>query len=96
MLLSLKNGQSVTIAATTSSAEQALAVNSESVVIANDGTTSAFIRIGLGSQTAVLTDFLLLGGQSIVISKPANHLNVAAITASGSTSIKVMPVDVIN
>lgn len=96
MLISIKNGVADTISATTTSSEITLTVQSEAVVIANDGTQAAFVRIGLGTQTAIVDDFCILGGQSVVLSKPANHLNVAAITASSTTSIKVMPVDVLN
>lgn len=96
MLIAAKNGQTKTISATTSSSQITLDVQSEGVVIANDGTQAAFVRIGLGSQTAVTTDFCVLGGQSVVLNKPSAHLNVAAITSTGSTSIKVMPVDVLN
>jgi hypothetical protein len=95
MLISVKNGASKTIAASTTSAQVTLDVESQGVVIANDGTQAAFIRIGLGTQTAVATDFCVLGGQSVVLAKPSNHLNVAALTAASTTSIKVAPVDVL-
>ena len=96
MLISMKIAQTKTIAVTTASAEVVLDVPSEGIVLANDGTDAAFIRIGLGAQTALATDFCILGGQSVVLSKPAEHLNIAAITAAGTTSIKAMPVDVLN
>jgi hypothetical protein len=54
--------------------------------IVNAGPNTAFIRFGVGAQTAVTTDMPLMAGMSELFSKAADTNTVAAICASAQTA----------
>jgi hypothetical protein len=56
--------------------------------IQNAGSVTAFLRWGTSAQTAVVTDYPLLAGQSKLINKGLATI-VAAITATGTATIYV-------
>ena len=57
--------------------------------IANTGTGLAFVRWGVGAQTAVTTDMPILPGTVEVFGMGLTANNVAAITATGSTTLYI-------
>lgn len=78
-----------TLAVTTSSASVALPNTDSTIIIVNNGAADASFKLGTGSPTAATTDHFLGTGRAIAVSIGANT-SLAAITASGSTSLKIM------
>ena len=54
--------------------------------IVNSGTKTAFIRWGVGAQTALTTDMPILGGVTEVFTKSTATDTVAAITSGADTT----------
>lgn len=54
--------------------------------ITNAGPNAARVRWGVGAQTAIATDMLVLAGNTEVFSKAGDADTVAAICASGQTA----------
>jgi hypothetical protein len=51
------------------------------------------VRFGSASQTAVVTDFCVRNGESVVVNLPPNSTNIGAICPSTqSTTLHVSPV----
>lgn len=87
-------GAGQSISATTTSASvtlNAVGAAATRVEIVNSGTTPVAVRIGAGAQTAVAADYVILGGQSRIISKAPGNDTVAAIMLSGTATIYVSP-----
>lgn len=96
-------GATVTVSATTSSSDEALpatAVGSSTTNAGtiggadvlrfyNAGTAIAFVRWGVGAQTAVTTDMPVAPGTIEVFSKAYEADTVAAITAAGTATVYV-------
>lgn len=79
----------LTIAATTTSANTALGAAATGVLqIANTGTTVAFVALGTVAQTASTTSYPILPGAAVVISGQG-ATNIAAMTASGTATLYV-------
>lgn len=57
--------------------------------IANTGSVVAFVRWGIGAQTALTTDLPVLPGTVELFTKPLDVNTVAAITASGTTTLYI-------
>jgi hypothetical protein len=86
-------GLTQTIAGTVASASitlTAVGVNNPHALISNEGTTTAFIRFGIGAQTATAADVPLLGGNQVVLNIGGAN-TVAAIMATGTANIYVTP-----
>ncbi len=85
-------GQTVSISASTSSASATVSnTTANQLVITNASTALAFIRTGSGVVTALTSDLPVLPGAAIVISRKQEDTVIAAITASGTTTIYVTP-----
>ena len=76
------------LAVTSSTGRVAFGSADATVLLENTGTTDLFFKLGSGSVTAATTDFRLSAGHSVVVAAGANT-NVAAITASGTSSLAV-------
>jgi hypothetical protein len=88
-------GQTQQISATVASASitlSALGRRQPQIRVNNQGTTTAYIRVGLGSQTATAADNPLRGGDAMVIDVGGDGADtVAAIMSSGTATIDVTP-----
>lgn len=86
-------GASVTLAATTTSAGGAIpqptgALIGSHLLITNAGAEAAFVRFGVGAQTAVASDMPVRAGSSIIVQRgQATH--VAAIVSGTSATVYV-------
>lgn len=79
-------GATVTLAATATSSTSAIPTGNMVMRLTNLGPNKCFVRCGIGAQTAVTTDFPVLSGQSVNVSKPPDCDNVAAICAATETA----------
>lgn len=61
-----------------------------SVRVHNPGTIPIHFRVGIGAQTAVLTDTVIPGGGTEVFSIPQGATHIAAIQASGTGTLYAM------
>lgn len=85
-------GAGVTISATTASAGQAFTAGivQQNVAITNAGTSIAFVRLGVGAQTATINDLAIAPNVTLILTKgPAD--NIAAICASGTATVYAIP-----
>lgn len=86
-------GDSVAISATTTSADEAISVPHGRAVVSNTGSVWAYLKTGIGAQTAVVaTSYPLAPDSQQTISIPTDHNTAAAITEAGSTTVRVTPV----
>lgn len=76
------SGQVVTPAAASANITIAEGRN---VVLTNLGANICYIRVGESSQTATTADFPVPPGAQVSITKDARHLNLAHISAAGTT-----------
>ena len=86
-------GASVTLAATTTSAGAALptptgTLNASALFITNAGAEAAFVRIGVGAQTALTSDLPIRAGSSMLIPR-GRATHVAAIVATTGATVFV-------
>ena len=58
--------------------------NRQSVVVTNTGTDLVFVRTGDSSVVATASDYPVLGGSQISISKDARDTHIAMIAAAGT------------
>ena len=82
-------GPTVSVSCSTTSASGTIGIGSTSMRLANIGSAPIFVRWGTGTQTAVTTDFPVLPNTAILVSKPADVVTVAAITASGTGTLYI-------
>ncbi|MFZ5719193.1 MAG: hypothetical protein ACOY5Y_06965 [Pseudomonadota bacterium] len=75
------------LAVTTTTGAAALGTG-DNVLLRNNGSVDLYFLLGASDVEAAATDFLLPAGHSILVAKGSNT-HVAAITASGSTSLSV-------
>lgn len=75
------------LAVTTTTGAAALG-SGDNVLLRNNGSVDLYFLLGASGVEAAATDFLLPAGHSILVAKGANT-HVAAITASGSTTLSV-------
>lgn len=83
-------GSTVTISASTTSASVSLSSMTsrpQQIVITNSGSNIAFVRYGIGAQTATVADLPILPNAAVVLSLNPDSDTLAAITASGATAI---------
>ena len=78
-----------TIAASTTSANASISTRAVTLEIQNDGLVTCFVRWGVGTQTAVTTDYPILPGQSKIVTCETGNNNVAVITSTGTTTVYV-------
>lgn len=82
-------GQTIS-ATTTSSSVTGLDTTKSELLLTNDGAVTVFVRWGVGAQTATSADMPMLANTSRIVFKDAAD-TVAAITASGTASVRVIP-----
>jgi hypothetical protein len=95
MSFSINQGTGVTVAVTASSSNTALTgfATVQQVRLVNAGANVCFVRFGPVSQTAVVTDFCVRNGESVVVNLPPNSIIIGAICPSTqSTTLHVSPV----
>jgi hypothetical protein len=79
----------VTLAVSAVSASVAISRVSRQLEIQNAGDAIAFCRWGIGAQTAVVTDYPVLPGQSKTITIESGNDTFAAITSAGTTTLYI-------
>lgn len=86
-------GATVSISATTTSANSAIVGDPQAVQVHNTGTTLAFIAFGTAAGLAATTaDIPLPGGATLYLHK-AGATYIAALMASGTATIYACPGD---
>lgn len=83
--------QGTTISVTTTSAAVLRGRGSQSLCLTNLGTTVCYVRVSSGTVAATAADYPVLGGSQVTITKAEDMDTVSAVTASGTTSLHVMP-----
>lgn len=63
--------------------------------VTNVGASPVCIRMGPSSQTAVTTDFCLAAGESAVVGMSPTYTNIGAICTTGTSTLSVTPVSMI-
>ena len=82
------NTSTKTISATSTSSSTALFTTGKAnaLLVQNAGTNTVFIRVGTGTQTAVLTDLPILNGNSRIIKIEPAGLEIGCICAATETA----------
>jgi hypothetical protein len=83
--------QGATISVTTTSAAAVRGLGSKTICLTNLGTTTVYVRVSSGTIAATTADYPVLGGSQVTITKDQDHNTVSAITASGTSSLHVIP-----
>lgn len=85
-------GSGTIIAVSTSSAngEVDASRSRSAVCVSNIGSEAAYIRTGDSTVVATTADYLLLSGTQVTISKKKTDTHLAAITASGASSVHII------
>jgi hypothetical protein len=83
--------QGQTISVTSTSAPITIGRGSASLCLSNLGTTACFVRVSTGTVAATAADYPVLGGSQVTLTKDGDMDTVSAITASGTTSLHVIP-----
>lgn len=78
-----------TLAVTNSSSRVALGSTDNTVVVQNTGSVTAYVNLGNTAVTATTSNTPVLAGTSIVINNAPANVDIAGITASGSTSLTI-------
>lgn len=86
-------GKTVTVSGSTTSASTAIDTLTlgGQVLCTNAGTVVAFVKAGVGAQTATSADMPLAGGTSRIITVPAGTDTVAGITATSTANLYFTP-----
>lgn len=82
-------GATTVLSVTSSSSGDTIAPKYGRIRVHNSGASIAFLRTGIGAQTAVTTDVPIPPGVVEVFSVPANHTHAAAITSSGTATLYI-------
>lgn len=83
------SGQEITTAGTSARIE--VGEGSKSIVITNTGANDCYIRTGDSSVDAVsVTDYRVLAGSQVALSKDQDHTHLAYIQSGSSTTLHVM------
>ena len=56
-------------------------------------TAPAHIRMGIGAQTAVNTDFMVQPGEPVMLRVPPGITHIAALQVSGTGIVQISPLD---
>lgn len=86
--------ETATVSVTTTTGRTALGTNftenrSRHSMLSNDGSETVFVRFGDSTVEATTADVPLLAGTVQVFSPPADATHIAAITASGTSTLYV-------
>jgi hypothetical protein len=81
----------VTISATTTTSNAAVGAGMQSLVLTNLGSATVYICCGVSGVTATEADYPLLAGAQVSITKAIYNTHVAALAASGTVSVHVIP-----
>lgn len=82
-------GATTVLSVTSSSSGDTIAPKYGRIRVYNGGASVAFLRTGIGAQTALTTDVPIPPGVVEVFSVPANHTHAAAITSSGTATLYI-------
>lgn len=87
------NQLSATISASTTSAGAAIPAPSTTtgLRVHNGSTAVAYVRTGVGTQTAVTTDQFIGAGDTLVLQKDPNHTHFATILSAGTGNVYIAP-----
>lgn len=80
-----------TISVTSTSAPITIGLGTKSLCLTNLGTTACYVRVSTGTVAATAADYPVLGGSQVTITKSQDMDTVSAVTASGTTSLHVIP-----
>lgn len=80
-----------TVAPTTATASSAIGRGSQSLCFTNLGSVTCYVRVGLSTVTAALTDYPVLPNTQVTIQKGLELTHVAYITGSGTGSLHIIP-----
>ena len=81
------DGKTVTVSASTTSADEAFVAGSHAIRVLNTTNRTAHVKTARGSAlTATVADFPVAAGGEAIIGIPSDHNIVAVILASGATS----------
>lgn len=83
--------QGQTLSVTSTSAPITIGRGSMSLCLTNLTTTACYVRVSTGTVAATTADYPVLGGAQVTITKDQDMNTVSAITASGTTSLHVIP-----
>lgn len=84
------SGQTVT-ASSAGALSVSINSNSFNVMVTNTGSNLAYVRIGTDSATATATDFPILAGSQVAITKGAGQNVLSYIgVATGTTTLHIM------
>lgn len=56
-------------------------------------TAAAYVRIGVGAQTAVTTDLLVQPGDAVVLGVPSGVTHIAALQVAAAGVVQVSPLE---
>lgn len=84
------NGANQVLTSGAASASVAINAVSKSVRLVNAGSNICYVRIGLGSQTATVSDFPVLPNSAVVVQKADGDNTLSHISAAGTT-LNVQP-----
>ena len=82
-------GGSAVLAVTTTSASASMNANNPHMYLVNYGTNKCFVRWGVGAQTAVVTDMVILPNTARLFTKGASDTIAAICAASESANLSV-------
>lgn len=80
-----------TISVTSTSAPITIGLGTKSLCLTNLGTTACYVRVSTGTVAATAADYPVLAGTQVTITKSQDMDTVSAVTASGTTSLHVIP-----
>jgi hypothetical protein len=83
--------QGTTISVSSTSAPATVGKGSKSLTLTNLGTDACYVRVSTGTIAATTADYPVLGGSQVSIGKFQDDDTVSAVTASGTTSLHVIP-----
>jgi hypothetical protein len=83
--------QGASISVTTTTASATLGKGAKSLYLLNTGDATCFVRVGPAGTVATVNDLPVPAGFPIVIGKDQDHDTVAAITASATATLLVIP-----
>lgn len=87
-----ETGKTVTISASTTSADEAVAsLGAEVLLITNSGAVTVFVKCGAGAQEAAATDTPVPPLTSVIMARGSYMDTCAAITASSTATVYVTP-----
>lgn len=85
--------QTVAVSASTTSANGTLAIQTDDVIVSNPSTSVAFVRFSsTAAPTAVTTDFPVVGGSQVRLTKGRSELYIGVILNTGTGTIYFSPV----